>query len=274
MQLKGRPRLALDSPGSLQLSDRHPAPGPCVLGPILSLRAPAHWPPGRPDQIQLCWQEGSEATPTGLETLPPGWQGGRHHQRWSLVLPLEQLLLAAHRRNRAGVLTVDQPCTLDRGSEATARLSSAVRSLRAVAIEGLSHQWLVLEPLLLELLVDALVASPSQSAPRQDRGWRHVIETLHCMEQGLSKDLSLADLSRATTVSPRALQMAFRRHLSKRPLQSLRELRLARLRQLLLQAGRRPVMADALRQCGLPGNGTTSRHYGDRYGEKPSQTRA
>lgn len=259
MQLKGRPRLALDSPGSLQLSDRHPAPGPCVLGPILSLRAPAHWPPCRPDQIQLCWQEGSEAT--------------THHDHWSLVLPLEQLLLAAHRQNRAELVTLDRPCPLERGSEATARLSAAVCSLRAMAIAGLSHQWLALEPLLLELLVDALLASPSKSAPRQDRGWRHVIETLHCMEQGLSKDLSLADLSQATAVSPRALQMAFRRHLSKRPLQSLRELRLARLRQLLLQAGRRPVMAEALRLCGLPGNGTTARHYGDRYGEKPSQTR-
>jgi transcriptional regulator GlxA family with amidase domain len=68
--------------------------------------------------------------------------------------------------------------------------------------------------------------------------------------------------------------MAFRRHLNKRPLQSLRELRLARLRRLLLQGGRRPGMAEALRQCGLPGNGTTARHYGERFGEKPSQTRA
>jgi transcriptional regulator GlxA family with amidase domain len=94
------------------------------------------------------------------------------------------------------------------------------------------------------------------------------------MDRWLADDLSLADLSRETGVSPRALQMAFRRHLQKRPLQSLRELRLARLRQLLLQGGRRPGMVEALRQCGLPGNGTTARHYQERFAEKPSQTRS
>jgi len=277
MQLKGRPRLALHSPTSLQLSERPAAAGPCLFGPILSLRAPATWPACRPDQLELAWQISSDGTtPTQLQVHPPEWHAPAHKDTWSLVLPLEQLLLNANRRQQAELLahTAAAQRKLDAGCSAIAKLSEAIGSLQAMAVQGLAHEWLAHEPLLLELLVGALVAScPSQAMPRQDRGWRHVIETLRCMEQGLGEELSLADLAQATGVSARALQMAFRRHLQKRPLQSLRELRLARLRQLLLHGGLRPGMAELVRHCGLPGNGNTARYYYERYGEKPSQTR-
>jgi AraC-like DNA-binding protein len=241
---------------------------------MLSLRAPGIWPQGRPDQLELRWQEQADGTPIHLHCHPPGTQEPPHSLSWSLQIPLEQLLLAAERRQLTGCLAMDGMDSLDGTSPASAGLRAAIRRLRAIADQGLSQEWLVLEPQLLDLLVDALMAAPGGPMPRQDRGWRHVIETLGAMDRWLGEELSLADLSMATGVSPRSLQMAFRRHLQKRPLQSLRELRLARLRQLLLRAGRRPGMAEALGQCGLPGNGTTARHYQDRFAEKPSQTRS
>jgi AraC-like DNA-binding protein len=272
MQIKGRPRVVLHSPASLQLSERQQGSGACVFGPILNLRAPGECPPCRPDQIALHWQELADGEPTDLEFHPPGFRAARPPNRWSLVLPLEQLLLAADHRGLAPLLAVDGWCLL--GGTSGRPLGTAIGRLCNLATQALSQDWLIHEPLVLHLLVDALLACSRPSMPRQDRGWHHMIESLRCMQRGLAGDLSLADLSQETGVSPRALQMAFRRHLQKRPLQSLRELRLARLRQLLLQEGQRPGMPEALRQCGLPGNGTTARHYAERYGEKPSQTRA
>jgi AraC-like DNA-binding protein len=272
IQLMGRPRVVLHSPASLQLSERLPGTSACVLGPILNLRAPGNCPPCRPDQIQLHWQEQTDRWPIDLDFDPPGQRAAPPPTSWSLVLPLEQLLLAADRRGLVVDLAVDTCCRLH--SSSGARLAAAIGRLHNLADQGLSHDWLLQEPPLLDLLVDALLAAPVPATPRQDRGWRHVIDSLRCMERGLDADISLADLSHETGVSPRALQMAFRRHLNKRPLQSLRELRLARLRHLLLQGGRRLGMAEALRRCGLTGNGTTARHYKERFGEKPSQTRA
>lgn len=274
MQLKGRPRIAQHCPASLQIGERPPGPGACVHGPILSLRAPAPWPPARPDQLQLSWQEQADGSPVGLHCHLPSRHDAPGGPSWSLQIPMEQLLLAADRRQLAEHLAWDGVGALEATSPASTNLSRAIQRLRTLADQGLSQEWLVLEPQLLNLLVDALVAAPGSAIPRQGRGWRHVLETLRAMDGSLEGNLNLADLSRATDVSPRALQMAFRRHLEKRPLQSLRELRLARLRQLLLQAGRRPGMAEALSQCGLPGNGTTARHYQDRFAEKPSQTRS
>ncbi len=277
MPQKGRPRLALENPASLQLSERAIASGPCVLGPILSLQGPT---PGaaqpaslacRPDQLQLRWQAGS------LEIDPPGWCGLAAAADWSLQVPLEQLLLAAERRGLTPGLVVDLDANRGQQLAATAEtrtLIEALADLRQQAEQGLTAGWLSLEPVLLDRLVDVLLVNCAGADPRQDRGWRHVIETLVRMERGLAEELSLADLSEATGVSPRALQMAYRRHLHKRPLQSLRELRLARLRRLLLEQGRSGNLAEAQERCGLPGNGTTARHYGERYGEKPSQTRA
>ncbi|MCH9714967.1 MAG: helix-turn-helix domain-containing protein [Cyanobacteria bacterium] len=278
MPQKGRPRLALESPASLQLFERAIAPGPCVLGPILRLQGPI---PGaaqpaplacRPDQLQLRWPAGLP-----LDIDPPGWRGHAGAADWILQVPLEQLLLAAERRGLALNLVVDLDAKSGQRLAATAgthRLIEALADLCQQAERGLTAGWLSLEPELLDRLVDVLLVHSAEAAPRQDRGWRHVIEALVRMERGLAEELSLADLSKATGVSPRALQMAFRRHLDKRPLQSLRELRLARLRRLLLQEGRSGNLAEVQERCGLPGNGTTARHYGERYGEKPSQTRA
>ncbi|MBM5823970.1 MAG: helix-turn-helix domain-containing protein [Cyanobacteria bacterium M_surface_10_m2_119] len=276
---KGRPRLALDTPPSLLLRPRPDAPHACSLGPILSLQAAAAgsaWT-CRTDQLQLRWQMGGGGELESLTIDPPGSNGHPPPGSWMLLLPLEHLVLAADRQGLAEKLVVDEPWH-QRGGQRdcleTERLREAMHALHGHGRDGRTGAWLSLEPKIVELLVGVLLACRSDGGGyRRDRGWQHLIQSLRRMRSGLQDDLSLPELSVATGVSPRALQMAFRRHLNKRPLQSLRELRLSRLRQLLLEVDRPGNLLQTVELCGLPSNSTTARHYQERYGEKPSQTR-
>ncbi len=276
---KGRPRLALDSPPSLLLRPRPDAPHASSLGPILSLSSVA--PPTvwvcRADQLQLRWQTSGRGALEGLAIDPPGSRGESTPGSWILQLPLEHLVLAADRLGAAETLVVDEPRQLTGNTSDrvdTEPLLTALWALQLHGQQGHTADWLSLEPRLLDGLVAVLLACRSEtSGYRHDRGWHHLIQSLRRMRSGLQEDLSLPELSVATGVSPRALQMAFRRHLNKRPLQSLRELRLAQLRQLLLEADRPANLLQTVERCGLPSNSTTARHYLERYGEKPSQTR-
>lgn len=280
---KGRPRLALDSPPSLLLRLRPDATHARSDGPILSLRAPASLSQGsgqwtcRPDQLQLRWRQTDEGLIPTLAIDPPGSSGPACAQTWTLQLPLEQLLLAADRQGRAETLVVDGPHQPLAGTTEPSMADRLIRELGELQQHGHAGHtagWLLQESRLLDLLVRVLPhGAGGGNNPRRDRGWQHVIQSLRRMVAGLNQDLSLPELSAATGVSPRALQMAFRRHLGKRPLQSLRELRLARLRQFLLEVERPSQLLQTVERCGLPSNSTTARHYQDRYGEKPSQTR-
>lgn len=288
MTTKGRPRTVLPGsalrttaapgPRSLLLRQRRDDLHPSVFGPILSLWAPpagdTSQRPCRPaaDQLDLRWTGGGAGGAAALFIAPPGGALPSGPAEWRLRLPLEQVLLAAQRLGGALALPLSgsQPQPL-----AAASLLAAIADLVGHACAGDAAAWLAEEPLLIDQLVTVLLASPPSGWQRRcDRGWQHVILTVSRMAEGVGEDLNLADLSQTTGVSPRALQLAFRRHLGKRPLQSLRELRLARLRTLLLAGECSQGLAFALKRCGLPGNGTTARHYQERFGEKPSQTRA
>lgn len=286
---KGRPRLALDSPPSLLLRPRPDAPQACSLGPILSLHAvgPCSAWTCRADQLQLRWQTNARGELEELAMDPPGSSGQTAAGGWMLQLPLEHLVLAADRQGVAEKLVVDEPWgqggergdrletdRLGTGRPETEHLVAALQALQHHGQAGQTGAWLNLEPKLLDGLVAVLLARRSDGGGhRRDRGWQHLIQSLRRMRTGLQDDLSLPELSVATGVSPRALQMAFRRHLNKRPLQSLRELRLAQLRQILLEMERPSNLLQTVERCGLPSNSTTARHYQERYGEKPSQTR-
>lgn len=56
------------------------------------------------------------------------------------------------------------------------------------------------------------------------------------MESHLSETVSIADIAAATFVTPRALQLAFRRHLNATPLEYLQRLRLAAAHEQLSTA--------------------------------------
>jgi AraC-like DNA-binding protein len=285
---RGRPRLRAASESSLLLlasgaNDQRPV----VHGPHLSLRAPASdgdatpGPPCPADRLQLRWTlntSGEGAGPQEVAIDPPTTIGQAVAGSWRLHVPLEPLLLQAHARGRGLQLAIDQPLQLT-GLAAPPGLRQTLAALCHSSLQGHSSSWLLLETQLLDQLLQLLTQPQrrpggSERLVRQDRGWQHVLLSLERMQCNLHEPLSLQDLSSATGVSPRALQMAYRRHLDKRPLQSLRELRLARLRRLLLLGQRQSrSLVEVLEDCGLPGNGITARYYQERYGEKPSQTR-
>ncbi len=89
----------------------------------------------------------------------------------------------------------------------------------------------------------------------------------------LADPLDLADLAQVAGVSPRALQLAFRRHCNTTPLAWLRERRLELAHAAL--AGERDsgssVSAVAL-DCGFTHLGRFAQQYRERFGEKPSAT--
>ncbi len=298
---RGRPRLRATSQSSLLLPAGGSSTRPVVHGPLLSLQAPPAAEPGDgaaaehcpADRLQLRWRlsasQAGEASVTpanaasaqvqlqDLQLDPPTSAVRPEAGRWRLQVPLEPLLLLAHGRGRGLQLVIDQPLQLT-GPAAPPGLRQTLAALCRSGLDGQTSSWLLLETQLLTQLVQ-LLTRPLQAAatgglPRQDRGWQHVLLSLERMQHNLQDNLNLQDLSTATGVSPRALQMAYRRHLGKRPLQSLRELRLARLRRLLLLGQRQSrSLVEVLEECGLPGNGITARYYQERYGEKPSQTR-
>lgn len=87
-------------------------------------------------------------------------------------------------------------------------------------------------------------------------------------------DLTLSDIARAASVTPRALQLAFRRHMDITPLHYLRRVRLARAREELLAATAadgHTVTAIAYR-WGFPSPSRFAEEYRAAYGELPSHT--
>jgi transcriptional regulator GlxA family with amidase domain len=86
-------------------------------------------------------------------------------------------------------------------------------------------------------------------------------------------DLSIADIARAASVSPRAVQLAFRRHLDTTPTAYLRRVRLEQAHQELCDATAGDgvtVTAVAARWGFTPSRFTE--HYRGAYGQLPSQT--
>lgn len=272
----------LQTAASLVLRPRSEGGTATSLGPVLVLQAPgsvsdrpAHWG-CPPDRLQLRWQATATGAISRLCLDPPGWTALPSGRSWTLQVPLEHLILAADRRGLGLALCLDAGRDLSAAGAETAAVVANLAALCRHARAGDTGAWLGLETRLLNQLVDQCVSRPGRDGigPRQDRGWQHVLDTLRRMAEGIGDALTLADLSAATGVSPRALQMAYRRHLHKRPLQSLRELRLAELRRRLLAANAHGGLAQHVVRCGLPANGSTARHYQERYWEKPSQTRA
>jgi AraC-like DNA-binding protein len=77
------------------------------------------------------------------------------------------------------------------------------------------------------------------------------------VEAHCDQDISLADIARAACVTPRAVQLAFRRHLDTTPTAYLRQVRLAQAHRQLRDAG--------------PGDGITVTAVAARWGFTPSR---
>lgn len=84
--------------------------------------------------------------------------------------------------------------------------------------------------------------------------------------------ISIVDLAKIAGVSPRALQIGFRRFRNRTPLEFLRQIRLDRInKELRTDSGNRTI-AEIARRWGVTHLGNFSREYTARFNEKPSQT--
>jgi AraC-like DNA-binding protein len=88
------------------------------------------------------------------------------------------------------------------------------------------------------------------------------------------EDLSLLDIARAVSITPRALQYAFRRHLDTTPLGYLRTVRLDRAHTDLLNAdpARGDTVANIAMRWGFLHQGNFAAAYRGAYGTTPRQT--
>ena len=87
-------------------------------------------------------------------------------------------------------------------------------------------------------------------------------------------DISIADIARAAYVTPRALQLAFRRHLDTTPLAYLRQVRLQHAHQDLAQAspGDGTTVTTVSYRWGFPSPSRFAASYRAAYGVPPSDT--
>lgn len=93
------------------------------------------------------------------------------------------------------------------------------------------------------------------------------------IDDNAHRDISAADIAAAASVTLRALQLAFRRHLDTTPTAYLRRVRLEHARRQLSAAdpGRETVTAVAYR-WGFPSPSRFAAYYRQAYGTLPSQT--
>ena len=89
----------------------------------------------------------------------------------------------------------------------------------------------------------------------------------------LDQPISLSELEQRSSYSRRALQYAFKQRFGCGPMQWLRQQRLAKARALLEQSGSSGSLAQVAQACGYLCQGSFSRDFLARYGERPSQLR-
>ena len=103
-----------------------------------------------------------------------------------------------------------------------------------------------------------------------------VQEAVDLIESSPEAPLTVASMARAVNVSPRALQMGFRRQLSTSPAAYLTEVRLTRARRDLISAvpSDGTTVAGIAMRWGFTHPGRFAAYYRRRYGEAPSTTLA
>lgn len=113
-----------------------------------------------------------------------------------------------------------------------------------------------------DLVIQGRTADHAQS--------HHVESAISYMEEHLSENITLRDLCRCCSVSSRTLQNAFQVVMKESPLHVLQNLRLSRLRDLLLQG---MDVRSACHRTGLQPTGRMASQYKRRFGELPRQTK-
>ena len=130
------------------------------------------------------------------------------------------------------------------------------------------------------LAASALAAFPNTLVPavgprdRTDATPTTLRRAIAFIEARARDDIGLVDIAGAASVTPRAVQIAFRRHLDTTPMAYLRRVRLDRAQEQLLAAepGQRATVTTVAARWGFASPSRFTAHYRAVYGELPSHT--
>ncbi|MBV9792911.1 MAG: helix-turn-helix transcriptional regulator [Actinobacteria bacterium] len=158
------------------------------------------------------------------------------------------------------------------------RTAEAVRTLTTSQADGEPYPLLVSSAARL-LAASVLAAFPSTAFPEptiEDRHDAHraaLRRAISFIDENATADITINDIAAAAFVTPRAVQLAFRRHLGITPMEYLRRVRLEHAHRDLLAAdpAHETVTTIAYR-WGFASPGRFSAYYRAAYGIPPSRT--
>jgi transcriptional regulator GlxA family with amidase domain len=171
--------------------------------------------------------------------------------------------------------------TLDLSSAAGASWLSLLRLVAAESARsgGLLHHPVLGARLREDLITGLLLAAdhPYREALHRPRpvlaAPRTVRKVVEVMRAEPARAYTVVQLARIAGVSPRSLQMSFRRYLGQTPLSYLRDLRLDLSREQLIAADpARSTVSEIAYRAGFTHPGRFAAAYRDRYGVAPSDT--
>jgi AraC-like DNA-binding protein len=180
--------------------------------------------------------------------------GGRARQpRFASVEPAR----AARRRWHAAIGFVDNVIAEPRVGDAPLVLGATARLLAATALSVFPN--------------DAVV--PPNGRDGSDARTPTVKRAVAYIEANPHLDIGISDIARAAYVTPRAVQLAFRRQLDTTPTGYLRRVRLDCAHEQLRGADPTALtVTDVALRWGFPNAGRFAEYYRAAYGEVPSQT--
>jgi AraC-like DNA-binding protein len=239
----------------------------------------------------VTWRQGNGASHTATTSSAAVFQpvGDTTLERWSgdsrlLAVKIDQQALENHL-----ALLLDAPVRGPLRLGPTLNLSGAAGAswlnlLRLVAAEsarsgGLLHHPVLGARLREDLITGLLLAAdhPYREALHQPRpvlaAPRTVRRVVELMRAEPERPYTIAELARVAGVSPRSLQLSFRRYLGMPPSEYLRELRLGRVHEQLIQADpAHATVAEIADRVGFTHPGRFAAAYRHRYGVPPSET--
>lgn len=114
------------------------------------------------------------------------------------------------------------------------------------------------------------VKDRTTTATAQPRMLRQALDFIHSNAQ---YDITIRDIAAAADVTPRAIQYAFREHLTTTPLEYLRRIRLERAHRELKSADPAlDTVTSIAGRCGFSHPGRFSSAYKEVFGTEPSRT--
>jgi AraC-like DNA-binding protein len=103
-------------------------------------------------------------------------------------------------------------------------------------------------------------------------GRKHVQEAVRLLEDRAAEPWTIEELARAVCIGARALQIGFRKEMGMTPMEYLREVRLRRTREELMNSAAPVQVSDVATRWGFYHFGRFSQLYRERFGMLPSDT--